>query len=100
MTTAEWLNRGRVLDKEIVRLQNKYIDVLIELVSAISKLPDREERIILYEYYCSGQTWETVAEHLSVSYNQVFRIKRDAIQHLQGLLRDDQMRNKADVITE
>lgn len=61
MTTLEWLNRGRVLDDEIYRLQKEYLNVQYELFEAISKLPDRQDRIILIDYYCSGLTLAMIA---------------------------------------
>ena len=87
MTTLEWLNRGRVLDKEIYRLQKEYLNVQYELLEVISKLPDRQDRIILIDYYCSGLTWAMIAENLGVNYKTIDRMKNKALQHLEEAIK-------------
>lgn len=81
-SVSEWMNRGRVLDAQIYRLQSEYIDVLIQLVDAISQLDDRRERIALYEYYCNCRTWAEVASILELSYQQTLKVKASALEKL------------------
>jgi len=87
LTTLEWLNRGRVLDDKIYRLQKEYLNVHYELFEAISKLPDRQDRIILIDYYCSGLTWAMIAESLGVNYKTIDRMKNKALQHLEEAIK-------------
>ena len=89
MTTHDFLNRARVLDDAIYQLQTEYINVRAQLVDAISQLQDRSERIVLLEYYCNGKTWSDIAEDLGVTYNTVNRIRKSALQHMEGIIVDD-----------
>ena len=96
MTTLEWLNRGRVLDDKIYRLQKEYLNVQYELLEVISKLPDRQDRIILIDYYCSGLTWAMIAENLGVTYKNIDRMKNKALQHLEEAMGKSQQKKGAD----
>ena len=89
MTAHDYLNRARVLDAEIYRLQTEYINTQMQILDAISKLDDREERIILVEYYCNGKTWQEIADALGMTYNTVNRIRRSALQHMERELSDN-----------
>lgn len=93
MTTHEWLNRARVLDDELFKLQSQFIDVKIQLVDTITKLEDRSEQIVLLNYYCNGRTWNEIADSMDISYNTVNRIRKAALQHMEGVL------NKENIIT-
>lgn len=58
--------------------------VKTEIVNAVYKLPDRRERIVLIDYYCSRMTVREIAADLGLTLKQTFNIKRDAIKHLGG----------------
>lgn len=89
MKAHDYLNRARVLDAEIYRLQTEYITIQIQILDAISKLDDREERIILLEYYGNGKTWQEIADALGMTYNTVNTIRRSALKHMEGVLVDN-----------
>lgn len=101
ITTKQWLNRARVLAAELDKIlsdgpgpdrqasralaENKVIEwalVKTEIINGIYKLPDRRERIVLIDYYCSRLTVREIAANLDLTMKQTFGIKRAAIKHL------------------
>lgn len=101
MTAKQWLNRARVIAADIdkalqegpgddvqtarVKVEQMFTNwclVKAEIVTGVSKLPDRRERIVLIDYYCSRMTVREIAADLGLTLKQTFNIKRDAIKHL------------------
>lgn len=65
----------------------EWVNLKMELVNAIYKLPDRRERIVLIDYFCSRMTVKEIAEcDLDLTIEQTFRIKRAAIKHMGEVL--------------
>lgn len=89
MSAHEFLNRGRVLDEQIYKLQSEYIDVKIQLIDTIMKLPDPDEQLAMMEYYLNGRTWGEVAVIMGRTYNTVNRLRKSALQHIEELLNDE-----------
>ena len=105
MTTKEWLNRGRVLAKEIEKMLkagpgddvdanraaveqkvNEWIVLKMDLVNAITKLSDRRERILLINYYCNRMSWTEAASDLGITYHHVCRIRKSALKNMEAVL--------------
>ena len=91
MSAHEFLNRGRVLDEQIYKLQSEYIDVKIQLIDAIMKLDNPDEQVVLMEYYLNGRTWGEVAVIIGRTYNTVNRLRKSALQHIEELLNGGQV---------
>ena len=87
MTIQEWMNRGRVLDDQIYKLQTEYIAVQGELLDAIRKLPDTTDRAILIAYYCAGKTWNEIAEEFQLTRQQIYRNRDAALNELEKIIR-------------
>ena len=105
MTTKEWLNRGRVLAKEIEKMLkagpgddvdaaraeiekkvSEWIVLKIDLVNAITKLSDRRERVLLINYYCNRMSWTEAAADLGLTYQHVCRIRKSALKNMEAVL--------------
>ncbi len=93
ITTKQWLNRARVIGSEVDKagpdVDRKFDDwcaIKSEIVSAVYKLPDRRERIVLIDYYCNRMTVKEIAEDLELTMKTVFIIKRSAIKNIGDVL--------------
>ena len=105
MTTKQWLNRARVLaaerdkmlaegpgaDAEAARAAAdkkvcEWALVKAEIVNNVYKLTDRQERIVLLNYYCNRMTVREIVEDMNVTIKTAFCIKRSAIRHLGEVL--------------
>ena len=71
--------------ERIVMLEAKYADKLESYMTirhtiedAIADLPTKQQNLIRW-YYCTGLTWEEVAEKLDVSYTHVHRLHAAAL---------------------
>lgn len=81
------LQRGPGDDVEAARLKveqmfTNWCLVKAEIATAVYRLPDRRERIVLLNYYCSRMTVKETADDLGMTWRQTHRILKDAIKHL------------------
>lgn len=104
ITAKQWLNRARVLGaeidkalqrgpdvdaarREVERMYVEWVNLKMEIVNGIYKLPDRRERIVLIDYYCTRMTIKEIAESdLEMSWKQTHIILKNAIKHLGEVL--------------
>lgn len=70
-----------MLEKELNKIIDRYIDYKQEVVSNLEKLPAKEYGV-LHRYYIRYMTWEKVAEEMGYSTTQVWRIKLSALKML------------------
>lgn len=74
-----------MLEKELDRIIDQYIDKKQEIVTVLEKLPDKEYGA-LHRHYIRYMTWEQVAEDMGYSTMQIWRIKTKGLEILQKLL--------------
>lgn len=72
------------IDKRIDQL----IDVKREINAAINELQDWRLRMVLFERYLLGRTWEQIAVDMHFSYQHVCRLHGRALIEMGGILRD------------
>lgn len=73
---------------EIDHRIDQLIDVKREINSAINELTDWRLRMVLFERYLLGHTWEQIAVSIHYSYKQVCRLHGRALIELGGILKD------------
>lgn len=73
------------LEHEINRMIDRYVDCKQEVVSALEKLPAMEYGV-LHRYYIRYMTIEEIAEDMNYSVRQILRIKKRALQILEGVI--------------
>ncbi len=61
---------------------DRLVDLRTGLEQAVSRIPEATARILLWERYINGKTWEQVAEALCYCTKQVMRIHAKALQEL------------------
>jgi hypothetical protein len=75
------------LAHEIDKLVDQYIDKKQEIVNVLETLPDKEYGV-LHRHYIRYMTWEQVAEDMGYSTMQIWRIKKNALNILQNILKN------------
>lgn len=73
---------------EIDHRIDQLIDVKREINSAINELTDWRLRMVLFERYLLGHTWEQIADSIHYSYKHVCRLHGRALIELGGILKD------------
>ena len=69
------------IDRDIERLEDERIHLIQSLYRLIvNGLPYGREMIVLQQYYLAGQSMSYIAEHLDVTYQHSFRIRRKAVE--------------------
>lgn len=74
-----------MLEQELDRLTDKYINEKQKVIAAIEKLPEKEYTI-LHRYYIQGTKIEKIAEDLDISTVSVWRIKKKALKNLENVI--------------
>lgn len=74
-----------MLEQEIDRLVDQYIDYKKNVIAALEKLPTNEYGV-LHRRYIRYMTWEKVAEDMNYSVQHVRRIKKKAIASLSRIV--------------
>lgn len=67
---------------------DKLIDVKREINSAINELTDWKLRMVLFERYLLGRTWEQIAVDMHYTYQHVCRLHGRALIEMGGILKD------------
>lgn len=79
-----------MLEGELDKLIDTYIDQKQSVLDVLEKLPDKEYGVI-HRHYIRYMTWEQVAEDMNYSTTQVWRIKNNAIMLLNVMLDSGKM---------
>lgn len=74
-----------MLEQELDKIIDKYVDYKQEVVATLEKLPDKEYGV-LHRHYIRYMTWEQVAEDMGYSTTQVWRIKKNGLKILQHVI--------------
>lgn len=74
-----------MLEQEIDRMIDKYVDYKRKVVKALEKLPEKEYGV-LHRHYIRYMTWEEVAEDMGYSTTHIWRIKRNALYMLADVI--------------
>jgi DNA-directed RNA polymerase specialized sigma subunit len=74
-----------MLEQELGKIIDKYVDYKQEVVKVLEKLPDKEYGV-LHRHYIRYMTWEQVAEDMGYSTTQVWRIKKNGLKILQHVI--------------
>ncbi len=88
LKTITKMLRGGSDPTEIMQKISDWLSVRLELFRAIQALPDRQDRLVLMEYYLNGQTIQRIAEESGVGQDAVFRQKRLALKNLGTMLKE------------
>lgn len=70
------------LENEINAEINQFVDLKKEIRDKINLLTNRNQQLVLRLRYIEFLTWEQVAERMTYSVKQVFRIHGEAIKNL------------------
>lgn len=62
------------------------VDRKKEIESAIKRLDDDRQKIILYKRYINFQTFETISSDIGLEVRQVYRLHKKALQNLSNIL--------------
>lgn len=73
---------------EIDHRIDKLIDVKREINAKINQLPDWKLRMVLFERYLLGRTWEQIAVDMHYTYQHVCRLHGRALIEMGGILKD------------
>lgn len=76
-----------LLEQELNKIIDKYVDYKQEVVKVLETLPDKEYGV-LHRHYIRYMTWEQVAEDMGYSTMQIWRIKKNGLNILQNILRN------------
>lgn len=68
------------LDVEISRKIEELDRTRFEIYTAINKLPDRRQRLVLTGHYLQGKTWEEIAVAINYDIRHIYRIHGAALQ--------------------
>lgn len=74
-----------LLEQELNKIIDKYVDYKQEVVKVLETLPDKEYGV-LHRHYIRYMTWEQVAEDMECSTVQVWRIKKKGLKNLENIL--------------
>lgn len=77
-----------MLAREIDKLVDQYIDCKNHIVSVLETLPEKEYGV-LHRHYIRYMTWEQVAEDMGYSTMQIWRIKKQGLKMLEGVIECD-----------
>lgn len=67
---------------------DKLIDVKREINAKINQLSDWKLRMVLFERYLLGRTWEQIAVDMHYTYQHVCRLHGRALIEMGGILKD------------
>ncbi len=62
---------------------DRLVDLRLSIEKTLSGLPDTTYRILLWQRYIMGETWEKIAEELNYCSKQVMRLHLKALQSLE-----------------
>jgi DNA-directed RNA polymerase specialized sigma subunit len=79
-----------MLEGELDKLIDTYIDKKQSVLDVLEKLPEAEYGVI-HRHYIRYMTWEQVAEDMNYSTTHVWRIKKNAIMLLNVMLDSGKM---------
>lgn len=74
-----------MLEDEINKLIDRYVDYKQQVVSALEKLSEKEYGV-LHRYYIRYMSWEQVAEDMGYCRQQIWRIKKNALKNLEDVI--------------
>ena len=70
------------LENEINAEIDQFVDLKKEIRDAVNTLSNRNEQLVLRLRYIEFLTWEQVAERMTYSLKQVFRIHGEAVKNI------------------
>ena len=73
------------LEREIDVTIDRLVDLKIEAMDMLEKLPTDEYKV-LHQYYVQGRTMEVIAASQNISVRQVYNIKAKAMGLMQAML--------------
>lgn len=71
----------KTIEKKIDGKINRLVDLRSELNTAIEKMENPEERLLLKYRYLKNESWEDISYELNVSYRTVHRIHASALNN-------------------
>lgn len=74
-----------MLEQELDRIIDKYVDYKQEVVRMLEALPEKEYGV-LHRYYIRYMTLEQIAEDMRYSTTQIWRIKKNGLKILQDVI--------------
>lgn len=74
-----------MLEQEINKLIDRYVNCKQEVVTMLEKLPEKEYGV-LHRHYIRYMTWEQVAEDMGYSVRQVLRIRKKSLKILEDVI--------------
>lgn len=74
-----------LLDAEIDRIIDQYVDCKAEVVKVLETLSEKEYGV-LHRHYIRYMTFENIAEDMGYSRQQVWRIKKKALKNLENVI--------------
>lgn len=77
-----------MLEQEINKLIDKYVDCKQEVVNLLEKLPANEYGV-LHRYYIRYMTLEQIAEDMGYCRQQICRLKKKGLQNLENVIECD-----------
>lgn len=75
----------RKLEREIDATIDRLVDLKIEAMDMLEKLPTNEYKV-LHQYYVQGRTMEVIAAGHDMSVRQAYNIKAKALDEVQAML--------------
>lgn len=72
-----------ILREQIEKDTKKMVSLKKIVRSALEKMENVEERLLLQRKYFLGESWKMVAYHLKISDSAVFRLHQSALAHLE-----------------
>ena len=74
-----------MLEQELDKLIDKYVDYKKHIVSLLEQLPEKEYGV-LHKYYIKRMTLEDIAEKMGYCERQISRIKKKALENLEDVI--------------
>lgn len=74
-----------MLEQDLNRLIDRYVDRKQEVISALEKLPEREYAV-LHRYYIRNMTQEQIADDMGYCTVQIWRIKKNGLKILEDVI--------------
>lgn len=74
-----------MLEQELNKLIDKYVDYKQEVVKLLETLPEKEYGV-LHRYYIRHMTLEQIAEDMGYCRQQIWRLKKKGLQNLENVI--------------
>lgn len=74
-----------MLEQEIDKLIDKYVDYKQQVVKSLEKL-DANEYGVLHRYYIRYMTWEQIADDMGYCRQQIWRLKKKGLKNLEDVI--------------